>query len=138
MTFSRGFTAFFRGDFISAVYILTPLLENSLRHVLKAQGHDVTILDDATQTQQDRTISSLFEQMRQDMESIFTTAIVADVDQVFLKQPGPSLRHGVAHGLLHDGSVFSPDAIYACWLIFRVSCCVPLFSEKDKLEIMPA
>ena len=35
MTYSRGFVRFFQGDFTSGLYILTPLLENSLRHVLK-------------------------------------------------------------------------------------------------------
>lgn len=48
MTYSHGFTSFFQGDFISGLYILTPLLEASLRHVLKANGHDVTKMDDAT------------------------------------------------------------------------------------------
>ena len=33
-TFARGYARFFQGDFVSATYILTPLLENSLRHVL--------------------------------------------------------------------------------------------------------
>jgi hypothetical protein len=66
-TFSRGFLRLFQGDCVSATYILTPLLENSLRHVLKANGHDVTIFLDATQTQQDRTISKLFEQMRSEL-----------------------------------------------------------------------
>jgi hypothetical protein len=42
-TYSRGFLRFFQGDFLSSLYILTPLLENSLRHVLKSHGHDVTI-----------------------------------------------------------------------------------------------
>jgi hypothetical protein len=41
MTYARGFARFFQGDFVSGLYILTPLLENSLRHVLKEQGHDV-------------------------------------------------------------------------------------------------
>lgn len=127
-TFSRGFARFFQGDFISAIYILTPMLENSLRHVLKAHGHDVSNFDDAAGTQEDKTISALFEQMRPEMEAIFTKPIVADIEHVFLKKPGPSLRHGVAHGLLQDSSAFTPDAVYACWLIFRL-CCVPLFSH---------
>jgi hypothetical protein len=132
-TFSRGFLRFYLGDFVSATYILTPLLENSLRHVLKAFGHDVTIFDDATQTQQDRTISSLFEQMRSELEAIFTPAIVADIERVFLTRPGPYLRHSLAHGLLHDGDPYGPDAIYGCALIVRL-CLVPLFPHRDQLN----
>lgn len=131
-TFARGFAQFFRGDFVSATYILTPLLENSLRHVLKAHGHDVTIFDDVSQTQQDRTISSLFDQMRAELDGIFTKAITADVENVFLTKPGPYLRHSLAHGLLHDGDPYGPDAIYGCWLIIRL-CLIPLMPIRDRL-----
>ncbi len=58
-TFSRGFARFFEGDCVSALYILTPMLENSLRHILKLNGYDVTTFDDAKQVQEDRTISAL-------------------------------------------------------------------------------
>jgi hypothetical protein len=133
-TFARGFLRFFRGDFVSAVYILTPLLENSLRHVLKAYGHDVSIFDDATQTQQDRTISSLFEQMRPELDAVFTTAITTDIENVFLKKPGPALRHSVAHGLLHDADPYGSDATYGSLLIMRL-CLVPLYPHRDKLEL---
>jgi hypothetical protein len=132
-TFARGFARFFRGDFVSALYILTPLLENSLRHVLKQHGHDVTIFDDAAQTQQDRTISSLFAQMRCELEAIFTRPIVADIERVFLARPGPYLRHSLAHGLLQDGNPYGPDAIYGCGLIMRL-CLVPLFRYRDQLS----
>ncbi|WP_245322165.1 hypothetical protein [Bradyrhizobium sp. LTSPM299] len=93
MTYSHGFTRFFQGDFISALYVLTPLLEASLRHVLKGHGHDVTKMDDATKSQEDRTISSLFEQMREELDSIFGRAITTDIENVFLKKPGPYIRH---------------------------------------------
>ncbi len=132
-TFSRGFTRFFQGDLVSAIYILTPLLESSLRHILKSNGHDVTIFDDATETQEDRTISSLFEQMRSELESVLTPAITGDIERVFLIKPGPHLRHAVAHGLLHDGDPYGADAVYACWLIFRL-CLLPLFPYVDELR----
>ncbi len=132
-TFCRGFLRFFQGDFVSATYILTPLLENSLRYVLKACGHDVTIYDDATQTQKDRTISSLFEQMRSELDEVFTKPIAADIENVFLSKPGPCLRHSLAHGLLHDGASYGADAIYGCWLIFRL-CLLPLFPYRGQLQ----
>lgn len=132
-TFCRGLLRFFQGDFVSAIYILTPLLENSLRHVLKASGHDVTIFDDATQTQKDRTISSLFEQMRSELDNIFTKPITTDIESVFLSKPGPHLRHSLSHGLLNDGAPYGADAIYGCWLIFRL-CLLPLFPYRGELQ----
>jgi hypothetical protein len=134
MTYSRGFARFFQGDFVSGLYILTPLLENSLRHVLKSHGHDVTKLNDATLTQEDRTISSLFKDMRGELNAVFGEAITADIERVFLKKSGPYLRHGVAHGLLHDGTPYGPDALYGCWLIFHL-CMLPLFEHRERLSL---
>jgi hypothetical protein len=134
MTYSHGLTCFFRGDFISGLYILTPLLEASLRHVLKSHGHDVTKLDDATKIQEDRTISALFEQMRPELDSIFGSAITTDIENVFLKKPGPYIRHSIAHGLLHDGEPYSDDALYACWLIFQL-CLIPLYQHREHLRL---
>jgi hypothetical protein len=133
-TFSRGFTRFFQGDFVAGLYILTPLLENSLRHVLKMNGLDVTTFDDARQVQEERTLSGLFEQMRSELDEVFTPAITTDVANVFLSQPGPCIRNNVAHGLLHDGDPYSSDAIYACWLIFRL-CCIPLFGKREQIVL---
>jgi hypothetical protein len=110
------------------------LLENSLRHALKSYGHDVTTFDDAKLTQEDRSISSLFEQMRPQLVSVFGDAIVRDIENVFLTKPGPYLRHSLSHGLLRDGDPYSEDAIYACWLIFRL-CMLPLFPYRTQLTL---
>jgi hypothetical protein len=133
-TYSRGFLRFFQGDYIGALYILTPQLENSIRHVLKAYGHEVTKFDDEAQTQEDRTISSIFDQMRPELDSVFGDAITSDVAGVFLKKPGPHLRHALSHGLLHDGDPYGHNAIYACWLIFRL-CLLPLFSIREQIQL---
>lgn len=133
-TFARGFNRFFQGDFTSAVYILTPLLENSLRYVLKASGHDVTTFDNAGQTQEDRSITSMYDGMRPELDAIFTRAITEDIHRVFLGRPGPAIRHSVAHGLLHDGSPHDADSIYACWLIFRLSI-KPLSQHREVLGL---
>jgi hypothetical protein len=134
-TFARGFLRFFQGDHVSAIYILTPLLESSLRHLLKARGYNVTIFDDARQTQQDRTLSSLFEHMRSELETILSVKIIADLDRLFLRKPGPHLRHAVTHGLMHDANPYGSDAIYACWLIFSL-CLFPLYSYQKELKSM--
>jgi hypothetical protein len=133
-TYGRGFLRFFQGDFTSGLYILTPLLENSLRHVLKSHGHDVTNFDVSRMTQRDRTISALFEQMRQELDSIFGHAITTDIENVFLKKPGPYLRHSLAHGLLPDGASYGADAIYGCWLLFHL-CMLPLFPIRTQLTL---
>ncbi len=132
-TYSKGFSRFFQGDFVSSIYILTPLLEASIRHVLKAHGHDVSKFDTTNKTQQDLTISAMFDQMKLQLVEIFGSAIVTDIDNVFLSQPGPTLRHDVAHGLLDDSAPFGADSAYACWLIFRL-CMIPLFPYRQRFD----
>ncbi len=131
-TFASGFTRMFQGDYTGATYTLVPNLEAMLRHVLKSVGHDVTIFDDASQTQQDRTISTMFEQMRSEIDGVFGAALTTDMENVFLVKPGPHLRHALAHGLLDDGSPHEAAAVYGCWLIFRLAM-LPLFSYRNRL-----
>ena len=116
-TAARGFARWFGGDMVSALCILTPMIEGILRHVLKQHDHDVTTFDDATGTQEDRTITSLYDAMRPELDAVFGQALTDDIHRVFLSKLGPSLRHGVAHALLSDGTPYGDDANYACWLI---------------------
>jgi hypothetical protein len=132
-TYSRGFRRFFQGDPVSGLYILTPLLEASIRHILKGRGYDVSTFDNATKTQQDLTISAMFDQMKTELVEVFGAAIVTDIENVFLSQPGPTIRHEIAHGLMSDGHPYGPDSAYACWLIFRL-CLIPIFPYRHELD----
>ncbi|WP_429931405.1 DUF7380 domain-containing protein [Agrobacterium vitis] len=132
-TYSRGFRRFFQGDPVSGLYILTPLLEASIRHVLKGRCHDVSTFDNATKTQQDLTISAIFDQMKRELIEVFGSSIVTDIENVFLSQPGPTIRHEVAHGLMSDSGPFGQDSAYACWLIFRL-CMIPLFPYRKQFD----
>jgi hypothetical protein len=76
----------------------------------------------------------LFDGMRSELDSVFGRDNTDDISRVFLGRPGPAIRHGVAHGLLHDGSPYGVDAIYACWLIFRL-CLIPLFPYREELGL---
>ncbi|MGR9190530.1 DUF7380 domain-containing protein [Rhizobium leguminosarum] len=132
-TYGRGFQRFFQGDPVSGLYILTPLLEASIRHVLKGRGYDVSTFDNATKTQQDLTISAMFDQMKTELLEVFGPAFVADIENVFLDQPGPTIRHQIAHGLMTDGNPYGPDSAYACWLIFRL-CLITLFPHRENID----
>ena len=76
-------------------------------------------------TQDDRSLSGILENMRKEMEVIFGVDLVYEIDLLFNYRPGPALRHEAAHGKLTDGLSYSVDAIYACWLIYKMTV-VPL------------
>lgn len=129
--FVSGLLHFLRGDMISALHTLVPQLENSLRYVLRMHGHDVTKLNE-DMTQQDLSLSALLDRFRSELDEVFGAAMVMDIDNVFNYSGGPNLRNRVAHGLVPDGLPFGDDSVYACWLIFQLSC-IPLLQDWNEL-----
>ncbi|MFG1364054.1 DUF4209 domain-containing protein [Xanthobacter versatilis] len=132
--FARGLSSFLCGDATSAIFVLTPLVEAGVRWLLKSAGHEVTSFDDATQDQEDKTLSALYRDQRADIEAVFGPELTFNIEQVFLHPAGPQLRHGVAHGLLHDGDPFGPDGFYACWLVLHL-CLMPLYEHRASLGL---
>jgi hypothetical protein len=125
--YALGFARFFQGDFPSAAHLLIPQLEPSLRHILKAHGADPTKRrDDATE--EDRSLDAIIRNHRAELVDILGAPLLEELDRVFNIKPGPALRHDVAHGQLSAGQCYSPDLIYACWLLYRVCC---LFLMKN-------
>lgn len=130
--FSLGFARLFQGDMISASSILLPLLENSLRHVLKLSGKDTSKIE-ADMTQEDRSLSNLIEHSRSSLEEIFGQEIIFELDLLFASRLGPALRHEQAHGKLTVGHCYGADVVYACWFIFHITC-LPLLTDWKPIE----
>jgi len=135
-TVAHGLSSFFNGDDISALYILSSMLEGILRHLLKNSGVDTTIYDSATGRHQERTITSLYDAKREDLNAAIGENLVNQIEMLFLKQAGPSLRHGVAHALLDDSTTSNPDSIFACWFIW--SLCMRFHADHDTRETPPS
>lgn len=132
--FADGFERYFKGDITAAFYILTPLLEGIVRQSLFISGVDVTTYSLADGTQKDRTISGIFDdnKMRKKLVGVIGSEFVFDIEQVFLKEGGPVLRHGLAHSLLDDDISSSFEARYSCWLVWRLSV-LPLIGIWDNV-----
>jgi hypothetical protein len=128
--YTLGFARLFQGDFASAAHLLIPQLEPSLRHILKAHGADPTKRrDDATE--EDRSLDAIISNHRAELVDILGAPLLEELDRVFNIQPGPALRHDVAHGQLSAGQCYSADVIYACWLLYRV-CCLFLMKKWEE------
>lgn len=131
-TFSMGFSRFFGGDYLSAIYILCPQLENSLRYILKQNGIDVSKIK-SDMTQEDTTLSVILSDYREDLERIVGKDIAYEIENLFDIKGGPAIRHSLAHGLYDDGHFTGANVIYACWFIFRL-CMLPLFNHVDEIN----
>jgi hypothetical protein len=128
--YALGFARFFQGDFASATHLLIPQFEPSLRHILKAHGADPTRRrDDATE--EDSSLDAIIGNHRPELNDILGAPLLEELDRVFNIQPGPALRHDVALGQMSAGQCYSPDVIYACWLLYRV-CCLFLMEKWDE------
>ena len=79
--FTTGFVRFFGGDFISALHILVPQLENSLRHILKQAGVEPSAIW-SDMTQENRTLSVMLDKDRDALEGIFGSAIVFEIENL--------------------------------------------------------
>ena len=122
---TTGLARFFGGDFFSALHVLVPQLENSLRYIQKQAGVDPSAIR-SHMTQEDRTLSEMLGKEREPLERILGPAIIFEIENLFDVRDGPALRHRLAHGLVSAGECYESDSIYACWLIYRLYC-LPLF-----------
>jgi len=124
VTFSLGFARLIQGDFVSAAHILVLQVENLLRYVLRSANTDSSKVM-PNMLQEDRPLSALLDQMRPEMEKVFSAEVVLEIDLLFNHRPGPALRHEFAHGKVASSYCYHPDVIFACWFIYHL-CCAPL------------
>jgi hypothetical protein len=125
--FCIGFARFWQGDYGSAVHLLVPQIENSIRYVLLNSNQDSSKMSHEL-LQEDRSLSGLLENFRDEMDRVFGKDLTNDLELLFVHKPGPALRHELAHGKLYDALCYEANAIYACWFVFFLTI-VPLSGE---------
>ena len=128
---TTGFTRFFGGDFFSALHILVPQLEHSLRHLLEQAGVEPSAIR-SDMTQESRTLSVMLHKERTTLEGVLGPAVVFEIENLFDFRAGPSLRHRIAHGLVSAAECYGTDSVYACWFMFRLFC-LPLFPRWEEI-----
>ena len=130
--FALGFARLFQNDMISAANILIPMLENSLRYVLKTSGRDTSKIE-SDMTQEDSALSRLLDKEADRLEEIFGKSIMFEIDLLFNSRHGPRVRHEHAHGKLAAGNCYSDAAVYACWFLYHLTC-IPLFEHWKEIS----
>jgi hypothetical protein len=133
--FALGFARMIQGDMVSAVHALIPQLENSLRYVLTNRGSRTAKLN-VDLTQEDLSLSQMYSNRKEELEQAFGKDITYMFHLLFNLKGGPMLRHEMAHGKLTASNCYSAPCIYACWLMFHITCS-PLVSLW-KTHIEPA
>lgn len=128
--FARGLQAGFSGDFVAAVHLLVPQIENSIRYVLEQHGIIASGLDDeGIQDERDLNRTLRLPEFADPLKEVFGEHLVFDLRGLLIERYGSNLRNDLAHGLLDYDSLNSIPSIYMWWLTLRL-CCLPIISAK--------
>ncbi|WLH43944.1 DUF7380 domain-containing protein [Pseudomonas beijingensis] len=119
--FALGFARFIQGDMISAIHLLVPQLENSLRYVLSNRGSNTAKLN-IDLTQEDQSLSQMYSNRKDELEQAFGVDTTYIFHLLFNLKGGPMLRHEMAHGKFTASQSYQSASIYACWLMYHVTC----------------
>lgn len=115
--FGKALMAGYEKDFITALHLLVPQIENLVRvHLKQADVVTTTLSDNGVQTE--NGMSTLMAMP--EAEAVFGDSVVFELRSLFCDSFGPNLRNEIAHGLLDDESVQSQYAIYAWWYALRL------------------
>lgn len=114
-----------QGDFIAAVHILVPQIENSFRYVLGNHGVVVSGLN-ADGVQEEFDLNRLLQM--KEMTEILGEDLRFDLNGLLCSRFGTNLRNRLSHGLLGAKSFEAPACVYLWWISLFL-CCAPIASR---------
>ena len=107
----------FDGDFVSAIHLITPQIENLVRHHLKQNGEKTTNID-IDGIENENGLSALMENPK--VKEIFGKDFSFELKAIFCDSFGPNIRNKLAHGLIGYEESQDIYCVYAWWLAFRL------------------
>ena len=114
---SQGLLAGLDQKYEVALPILVPLLENSLRNILKQSGVRVSTLN-THGVQEELRISAILD--HEVALQVFGYDLIMDLKGLLQERTYANLRNVVSHGLGSTGTYYSAPSIYLWWLCFRL------------------
>jgi len=115
--FAKGLYAGYRYDFVVALYILVPQLENMVRFHLKNAGVKTTTLE-TTGVESEWGLNSLVQ--LPEMKKIFSEELTYEIQALFCDPIGANLRNQIAHGLINHIECSTISGVYAWAFIFKL------------------
>ncbi|WP_205700272.1 DUF4209 domain-containing protein [Crenobacter intestini] len=107
----------FDGDFVSALHLLIPQIENLVRYHLKQHGEKTSNID-INGIENENGLSTLLDNSK--VEDIFGKDLAFELKAIFCDPFGPNLRNELAHGLIGFEESQNIYSIYAWWFAFRL------------------
>lgn len=129
----KGIMSGFSGDFLTALYILIPQVENSVRELAIECGEPIYNLKEEG-IEELKTMHAILklESVEEKLDDDFLLALKT----IFCSKFGFNMRNSVAHGLFSDNQFQSYNALYTWWFIFKM--CYMFCGElqiKNRLKV---
>jgi hypothetical protein len=116
--FVRGIADGLKGDFVSALHLLVPQVENSLRVLLHRNGVITTDLK-GLGIELEWTLGKVLDHPSLDVA--LSASMVFELKDLMLASPaGANVRNNLAHGLLPYDGARSVEAVYLWWIFLRL------------------
>lgn len=129
---ARGLVAGFHADLTTALHLLLPQFEHSIRLLLDREGLRTSTLDDEG-VQREMGLNRLLFVYEEELEEIFSQDVVFALQGLLVEKFGGDFRNKVAHGLGGAGDYNTGPAMYLWWLIFRL-CLTPALNAVTTVE----
>lgn len=130
--FVQAFVAAFQWDFSTALHILIPQVENSLRLLLAQEGITPSNVDV-------EGVEEVWSYERILNQEILTNTIgpkmAYELKSLLVERIGPNMRNLLAHGLLAKDALNSETGFYLLWIVLRLVA-LPSPKARDYLERM--
>jgi hypothetical protein len=125
--YAKGLYAGFTGDFVIAMSILIPLLENSIRNALESAG--VTVSSTNNGIQEVMQLKALLDHAK--TKEIFGDDVILDLQGLLLDRTYGNLRNKIMHGLTTVADFQQPIVVYLWWLVLRLCLASHISSNKN-------
>lgn len=116
---ARGLEAFLYGDDYVSCGLLIPFLETGLRSLVSIAGRSDTTIS-LGGIEQTIGLGNLLGQHRDILEKIFGQNVIYAIENLFVHELGPKVRHIFCHGMASDGALNSHHYVYSCKLIYSL------------------
>lgn len=114
---AKGLYFGFNDDFIAAMHILVPQIENMVRFGLQSKGINTTTINkDGTETEVG--LSNLLKNPK--ISEIMSQDVLFEFHALLTEPLGVNMRNQIAHGLVADGNFSSSHPIYLWWICLKL------------------
>lgn len=125
--FAKGLAAGLTGDYITALSILVPQLENALRCLAEELGGIIYGMA-SDGTERVRTMDDIIK--LPEITDNLDEDVLINIQALFLSRYGANLRNCVAHGMINDSDFHSAICVYAWAFIFRLCYMWQSYSQE--------